>query len=607
MRRVNSSIKVDYFSEKGIDNIDRTYFAYIPLENMVCYAAAESYDCDNDIDSAKLAVESVLTAFERKPSFKNLRQYIRYAHDQIVANSVKNKLEAAITVVVSDYTRIRYASCGNIKLYLLSDNAFYLKGETQTYYKHAADVHGLDKAPIAENKNLLQYLGKKGGPKPYVSPKIELFEESTMLFATCSFWERVDDVEILDAYEESDPGVFLSNVQELYLLTQLSNPTIKSYTLASLFVEKTYKEDTADKKKRRRIMMILAAVAILVAIIVYIVISLMRASDRHAMAEIESLDSEGIRYSNYGNYKMAYEQYEKASELAGKLRNNLQYMQAKRALSSLIAERWHLFDSIMIGDGHMEGGDYGSAFKAFQDAQDAYYEVYREAGTHSGLMVSQILSGKLELVGNYIAADELTKIGQIYVVEELYQEALAKFKEAESIAKAIGDLTLRTKLMTLIFETESKISSTVEAKFISNIRALMTGAEEDLDFELALKYSEFILDVYRDMGIADDQAQEDNKRIMGKIDLEKEAAENINWARTMEAASRYEDARSAYNRALGCYIEMGMKYGNERYKAIEDHIDRIDALLGVQNMEEANNAQADGTEGNAQAEGPADG
>jgi len=607
MRRANSSIKVDYFSEKGIDNVDRTCFAYVPLENMVCYAVAESYDCDNEIDSAKLAVESVLTAFERKPSFKDLRQYIRYAHDQIVANSVKNKLEAAITVVVSDYTRIRYASCGNIKLYLLSDNAFYLKGETQTYYKHAADEFGLDKAPIAENKNLLQYLGKTGGPRPYVSPKIDLYEESTMLFATCSFWERVEDVEILDAYEESDPDVFLGNIQELYLLTQLKNPMIKSYTLASLFVEKTFKEDTADKKKRKRLMIILATVALLIAIIVYIVISLMRASDRQAMAEIERLDSEGIRYSNYGNYSMAYEQYEKASGLTGKLRNNLQYVQAKRGLTATIAERWHLFDSIMTGDGHMESGDYTNALRSFQDAQNAYYEVYIAADTHSGIMVSQILSGKLELVRDYIAADELTKIGQIYVVEELYQEALARFKEAESIAKSIGDLTLRTKLMTLIFETESKINSSVEAKFISNIRALMAGAEDVLDFDLALKYSEFILDVYKDMGISDDRAQEDNKRILGKIDLEKEAADNINWAKTMEAASRYEDARSAYNRALGCYIEMGMKYGNERYRAIDEQIDRLDDLMGVLTMDEDNDVQPDRTTEDAQTEGAEDG
>ncbi|MCL1976059.1 MAG: hypothetical protein FWG61_07875 [Firmicutes bacterium] len=579
MRRLNSSIIVDFYSEKGIDSVGRTYFAYVPLENMVCYAVAESYDSDNDINSAKLAVESVLTAFERNPSFKNLKRYIRYAHDQIVANSVKNILETAITVVVSDYTRIRYASCGNIKFFLLNDNAFYLKSKTQTYYQFAAKEFGLDKAPPAENKNLLQYLGQKKHLRPYVSKKIELLEESTMLFTTCGLWERLDDVEILDAYEESKPDKLISNIQELYLLTQLKNPAIRSYTLASLFVEKTFKEDTIKKKKRRRIMIIALIVVLILAIIASIVISIMRARDRHALAEIEKLDSEGIRYSNYGNYSMAYEQYEKASELTGNLKNNLQYVKAKSAITILIAERWHLYNSIMNGDKHMESANYHDAQKAYQDAQDAYFDAYEAADIHSGLMVSEILSDKLNQVRKYIAADDLIKIGEMYEVEELYQEALAYYGEAEDIVKTMGDLALRKELITLIFEADRKMNSSVEANFIRNVKALMERAEGNLNYELALQYCEFIIEVYNDLGITDNQSQEDKKRIERKIDLDKDAEDYIKRARTAVAASRYDDAIRDYETVLELYGEMDIGVEHERYRNIVEDIVSTVAIM----------------------------
>ncbi|MCL2151755.1 MAG: hypothetical protein FWH57_02170 [Oscillospiraceae bacterium] len=582
MRRANSSIKVDYNSEKGIDNSDRTFFAYVPLDDMACYAVAESYDGDKDINSAKLAVESVLTAFERNPSFRGLRQYIKYAHDQIVANSVKNKLEAAITVVITDYTRIRYASCGNIKLYLLSDNAFYLKSETQTYYQHAANIFGLDKAPISENKNLLQYLGKKNRLAPYISKKIDLLEESTMLFATCGFWERVDDVEILDAYEESEPDNLISNIQEMHLLTQLKDPLLKSYTLASLFVEKTFKEDTAKLKKRRRLLMIAIAAAVIITIIVAIVISIIRSSDRRAMAEIERLDGEGVRYSNYGNYQLAFDQYDKALELTGKLRNNLQYTQAKKALTSMIAERWHLYNSIQIGDEHFLNGDYQLALQSYEDAQNAYYDVYETADVYSGLMVGEILSGKIERVGNYITASELIKAGQLYDIEELYQEALAIFGEAEEIVKTMGDLELRKELISMIYETERKLNSSVEVNFIRNVQSLMKRAEDRMDFDLALQYCNFIIGVYSDLGVSDDQSQADKERLESKQRNDQEVREYIATAKSQESSGNIEGALETYDTVLAIYEEMGMSQRHERYiNAIEEQV-RLEKIITEQ-------------------------
>ena len=72
MRKLNSNLAVDFISEQGNDAIEKTYVAYTPLENFMCIAVAESYDNEVRENSARLAVEAALTAFERKPSLKRI-------------------------------------------------------------------------------------------------------------------------------------------------------------------------------------------------------------------------------------------------------------------------------------------------------------------------------------------------------------------------------------------------------------------------------------------------------------------------------------------------------------------------------------------------------
>ena len=74
MRRLNSKLVMNFISEKGNDRIEKTYIAYTPLENYMCIAIAESYDNETAENSAKLAVEAALTAFERKPSLKRVAE-----------------------------------------------------------------------------------------------------------------------------------------------------------------------------------------------------------------------------------------------------------------------------------------------------------------------------------------------------------------------------------------------------------------------------------------------------------------------------------------------------------------------------------------------------
>jgi len=580
MRRLNSSIKVDFLTDKGADSINRTYFAHIPLEDMVCYVVAESYDDDYNINSAKIAVDAVLVAFERKPSFRNLKHYIRYANDQVRANSVKNKLEVAITVVVSDYTRIRYASCGNIKFFLLSDNAFALKSSTQTYHNFMTNEYGKDKAQPRDSKNLLQYLGKNSHINPYVSGKKELPEESTMLFVSGNVWERVDDIEILDAYQTYKPDELLGNFEDLFLHSQIIMPPVRSYAVVTAFVEKTYKEDTIKKKKRRRRIIIFSIIAVIIAIILTIIILSFRASDRRTLNEIDRLSEAGARYSVLGNFTMAHEQLGQANTLVLGLRNNWQFRREKRELTDEVLDRWNLLDRIVRGDRYLEEGNLINAQRLFQEA-------YNMAWAHHDLMIAQPLNQRRWRVEMLISADDLVQVAEMYEIEGMFREALALLLEAEDIARDLLDLPLRREMMGRVFEINRIINNLVEVDFIQHIQALMLRAEDDLNFVLALQYSEFIINVYDDLGIASSQALADRARIIRNIELDVVAEDYNRRAIQAIAGERFADAVNYYEMALLVYAEMGISVGNLRYRNVINEILRLENLMAEIAEEEA--------------------
>ena len=577
MRRQNSNIIVDFISDKGLDKTSRTYFAFVPLENMACYAMAQSCDDDADLDSAKMAVDSVIDAFERKPSFKKIRQYIQYAHDQIVANSVKNKLEAAITVVVTDYTRIRHATCGNVKFFLLSDNAIAQRNKTQTYYDYSIREHGknvADKTHIKENKNLLQYLGMPGRPRVLASKKILIPEESTMLMATCGFWERVDDIEVLDTYEESKPEQLIETLNEQILLTQLIDPHIRSYSIASLYAEKTFKEDTMKQRRRRRRIIIFSVILTVLAIIAVIVILIIRAGDRRVLNDIERLNSAGLRYMNLGNFAMAHEQYDQANELVVGLRNNWQFRREKRELTDEVLDNLHLAERIVRGDGYLEEG-------SFQNARQAFHEAFNLAETHPHINAPAVglISRRQWRADMLMTAEDLAHIAEMYMLENMYHESLARLLEAEDIAREIGDLPLRRDMMARVFEVNRIIGALIEADFIQHVQTLMRRAENDLNFELALQYSEFVINIFDDLGITNQPALDDRDRILNSIRLMAVAVDYNNRAIAATAAENFDDAIRYYEMILVIYGQIGMSVGHNRYRDVVDEILRLENLI----------------------------
>lgn len=475
MRNLNSKLVMDFISEQGYDSIEKTYVAYTPLEKFVCIAVAESYDNETDVNSAQLAVEAVLTAFEKKPSLKRLREYIRYANEQILLHSTRSQLKVSITVLVSDYTRMRYAYCGNTRLYVLYENLLTHTSKTQTKYQQMLENNEEEKPDNEEIHNLTEYLGRDKHVRPFVSKVMPLTEGSTILFATSNLWGRLSEIEILDAYEYTKTGrEFLEILQELLLSLQEENDQrMGSFTAAFLYIEKTFKEDTQKKKKRKRMIWIAVIVLTAIVVIVTIVILCIRALDRRKMTEIEKLDQRGVRYMGYENYDKALTQYEQAVKQAeGLSLNNWQYIEEKRELTETVTDREAILMLFQEAEAAFAGSDYVQAKKLYAQIQkESVYQGFDE--------LSEYAKKKAEEITARMQIMQLISLGDMYQSTEDYEEALFQYNRALNELTKMMDLELQGDVQAKIFAIRQKQKENSQAEEAAQKEAEQKKEEEE--------------------------------------------------------------------------------------------------------------------------------
>lgn len=528
MRNLNSKLVMDFISEQGYDPIEKTYVAYTPLENYMCIAVAESYDNEAEENSAQLAVEAVLTAFEKKPSLKRLREYIRYANDQILLHSTRSELKVSLTVLVSDYTRMRYAYCGNTRIYILYENLFMHISKTQTQFHQQMEADApeeADKADASQIHNLTQYLGKEKRVRPFVSKVTELTEGSTILFATSNLWGRLSEIEILDAYEYTKTGrEFLEILQELLLSLQDEfDQRMGSYTAAFLYIEKIFKEDIQKKKKKKRMFVLAAAVLAVLLLVFLIVLFSMRAFDRRKIKEIEKHDQRGVRYTEYENYVKALEEYEQAVSLAEGLNlYNWQYIEEKRELKESVSDREAVLILLQEAEAACLSGEYAQAEKLYSQVQKE--AVYQQLGT-----LARNAEKKLEEIVMRMQIMQHISLGDMYDSTQDYEEALLHYNRALNKLTQMMDLDLQGDVQAKIFAVRQKQKENSQAEEA----ARQEEAQQKQEAEAAQK------------------AAAADRAVIKINTLTANASNALEEGRTARARELYQQALSRYNKFSG--------------------------------------------------------
>ena len=490
LRRLNSDFATKFISEKGTMPKNRDYFGFVELDGFACWVIAEAYDNEIEISSAKLAVDTVLAEFTRKPSLskKKLKSYVKEAHRQLKRQSNKFILKSSIMIVATNYKRMRYAHCGNCRLHIFRGDAIAHKSLDQSLYQEMVKQGRIpdDEQYTEESRNLFNYLGKRGLLKVSVSKKMILYDEDILLLSTWGFWEKVATIEMLDALEDSlEPEDYLDQLQDLFLSKQDGH--VNNFTLATVFVKKTFQEKN-NRKKIILIIVIVSAIIIIAAIIIGIILWRSAVNRANLIESIAEQEHRGNIHLQDRNFDRALTEFDNAiisSEDLGGIRRRL--VTENQEIRDNLAARQRITQLMSDGEALFRNSSYQEARFAFERARD-------EAGSSLVLFDTDILDfldivhleSRIALTHDHEFIQSLVLTADAQAALLQFDLALASYHQAMRVAENIGNISLQRDIALMIERTRSQALTEENARLsIERERTEQERADRLLANEIA--------------------------------------------------------------------------------------------------------------------------
>lgn len=551
MRKLNSQFITRFISEPGLSGLNGVYYGFVEMDQYFCLAVSEGYDGEGGMESAKLAVDSAIDAFIGNPgmSAAKIRACLKRADKKLSETSVRLRLKAGILLIVSDYTRFRYGTCGNVMLYALRNSGIYHQSPTHTVYQPMEAETG------GETKNLYYYLG--GSCNVTVSAKQKLEDGDLLLIATEGFWSRVNNVEILDAYESiQSEEEFLGDLQELYL--RGSTDSAPCFSLAAVGIKKAYKENTGRKRKIRRWSLVLLLILAIGGTVFYFTAKSRKRKQEETRNTIEVYKDTGDQYLLQLGCILAKQEYEKAGEAGKRLSRNDEKLKYEQMLSEKIR-----LSSLL------DNAEKAYSARNYAQARTEYKMALEIVRSYSELipLINEI-ERKLKLVSAGMEIQNYIQNASLKEAEGALAEAAILYDKAEAMLRILDDpeqlqqvqlaqLRVKGQAAQADKEERARARDTViaEANETAAINAVLTG-----DLELAVELYTKIRDSY--IALEENEKAEQmtavilslqNQLITGKkeqlkdLEEEKQKAFDVVLSGDIRAAlEQYEKIRDAY-------------------------------------------------------------
>lgn len=424
MRKINSQFDTAFISEAGSFLHNKDYFAFAEMDEFACYVIADGIDDDVELGSAKLAVTSIIRQFNEKPSMKKsaIKDWLKTANQELLTMSKTLRLKASVTVMVTDYASMIYGIAGNTRLLLLREGALIQQSTDQSLTSNLLEEGKIPVDKIAlhlERNNLYCYLGRSEGFNPEISGKIKLEDGDTITLLTRGIWENVDAGEMTDAIKDTkEPQEALNNVEDLLLSRQPEN--LENYTLAAIFVNRTYKDPGRRKALIKKILYAsIPFLIILLIMLIYFHFSQERRKEQLAAMTGHIESAQTLLTEN--NFARASEEYKAALDLAKKLKLSGE----KKDLEAY----YKTVGLIVQADAALQQRDLLKAAEKYQAALDASYYADR-------LGESYILRQQ-RLTSDYMKVTELLQSGDQKMERKDYDGARQAYLEAKVTASRI--------------------------------------------------------------------------------------------------------------------------------------------------------------------------
>lgn len=566
MRKISSEFVTSFASEAGTFRINKDYFAYAEMDDVACYIVADGIDSDEDANSAELVVNYLFENLMKKPSMSRskLKRFIVEAHKLLNEKSRSVRLKASLMVVLTDYSKMVYASAGNTRLYHFRKGGMNFKSKDQSIAQIMADAGQINDEEIGfhdERNNLTNYLGQSKVFKPYISRPYKLIDNDIIFLCTVGFWENVQSIDLVNSLKDVKESSDFVGILEDELLSR-QNKVVNNYTMVAIYANKVFKENVKDDlriKIAKKVAMILIPVLI-VATGLFIFRKIEANKAEKSFAESEE---KGDKYLESESYEKALENYESASKSVKKTKNkeDEERIQLKTDITNLIVE----------GDNLLSGSDYDKAKDNYINARtQAEFElVDGKQGLLRNLdkkidrtedfitVYNRSIDGDSEVAeGDKTAAkageteDYAAKTAYLNEANEYYNEAIEIYTEAKSLSEEIKYYDMKK-------EMEDKIKS-VKDKI------------KDVDDKAA------------DVGSAiskNDKAKE----IVKKAEDYKKSGDKL------YKLKKYEEAKIDYQFGLDLYKELSEKYEKDTTEK-RSEIERIMLDVDKKIKEEQNTA-----------------
>lgn len=539
MRKQNSEIKTAFTSEANQRLKNTDSFGFVELDDFACYVIADGIDDNVDAISAKLAVDTIISTFSEAPSLKKrtLRRCLAAANRALVEAKSKMKLKASVTVVITNYAKLRYGQAGNTRFRLYRDGFLKEKSSDTSLSMDLVSKERLEPDKLArheERNNLYCFLGQEKGFEPFVSGKIKLSNSDVITLFTRGVWEQVDEGELTDAVADAtdEPQPTVDAVEDLLLSGQPDG--LEKYTFAAIFANKIFVDPNRGRKIRKIIM--IAIPILLVAVILTVVLLVLHNNRVKNIAAMEQSFFDAIEYMQADNYIRAKEECQKAMDLAEKLRD--------KEMQTDTSNYMKLIESVIAGDDKLADSEYADAQKNFRNA--------RERSRYADNLGLDYIDDRLELTSQYMSVYELISLGDTLALNLQYDKAEELYLQAKALSAKIyfdrgrdDAMAALEKLYADQKEAQEQAAAGVQDAAKSQSAAADIVAQGDAafakgDYEGAKVFYTTALQKYTDL---EDQAQ------MDAVSLKLAAAESKLTAqkeREVEAEGYMSQAEAAY-------------------------------------------------------------
>lgn len=577
MRKQNSSFEVKFISEEGSKLKNNDYFGYVELDEFACYVIADGITDFPDAESARLAIETIIVNFQAVPSIskRSVRRLLRLANQALLGRESYKQLKASITVVVTDYQKLRYGYAGNTRLRIYRNGTVYQQTRDMSLSQSMTEREEISKDEVmrhAERNNLYSYLGKRQF-YPVISKKIKLLEMDMLALYTRGIWENVDEAELDDVFAEADNEAqgTIDNIEDLLLSKQPEN--LDNYTMAVIFVNKVYQNPERRKGIKKTI--IISVVVVVIVIIICVVVWLLYRKRQQQIGDMNYYFTNTVEYVNTDNYVRAREECTQAQELAQKLRDD--------AMKSRLQEYLLVIETVILADESYAGGEYSEA--------NEYYLTAINRARYADNIGTDYLEKKLDRISVFLSVEDDIALGDALLEQGDYEGAEEKYllakQSALSVHDAAGKQNAMDALEKLYQEKESAESEAQEAA-VNRAKDEVAAMEMIAAGDKACLEQDYIgAKVYYTMAVAKYQELEDaaltdtvNQKLAAVKEKIAEQEVKRSTAKAYEAqglASRQSGdlwgAKSQYLSAKSVYQELGSDEDLQRITEILAEID----------------------------------